>query len=496
MKRREFIKTISVTAVGLTSFGRSTCLRAAPSRRPNILIVIADDMTWRDCAPYGNAEVKTPNMARLAREGMCLDAMFTATAMCAPTRQQLYTGMYPVRNGAYPNHSKVYPGVKSIAHYLKDLGYRVGLLGKTHFGPPASFPFELFRGRSRDGGGGKDLVLNEAEAFVRRDKDQPYCLIVASKQPHSPWDRGEASAYDADALSVSRHLVDCPETRADLTKYYAEITYLDGQLGACLGIVEKSGQAANTIVIFTSEQGASFPSGGKWTCYDTGLKTAFIVRWPGKIKAGTRADALTQYVDVVPTLIEAAGGTPERMETGRPDANNDKGFDGRSFLPVLQGRTDKHRDYVYGAHTTRGIIRGSACYPIRSVRSSRFKYIWNPNHESVFYNVVSTGPKSMLETWIRYGKDNPHAAFLTQRYQYRPEEELYDVQQDPLELNNLAANGDYVEIKAQLRTELLAWMQQQGDEGISTELKALQRQGPNRKWTPYNPHRSEATNRK
>ena len=162
----------------------------------------------------------------------------------------------------------------------------------------------------------------------------------------------------------------------------------------------------------------------------------------------------------------------------------------------MLGRTDKHRDYVYGVHTTRGIIRGSACYPVRSVRSERFKYIWNPNHASAFYNVVSTGPKSTFEVWARYGKDDPHAAFLTRRYRYRPEEELYDVQKDPLELNNLAEKGDYAEIKAQLRTELLAWMEQQGDEGIDTELKALQRQGPNRKWTPFNPHRYEAQDRR
>ncbi|UCD50620.1 MAG: sulfatase, partial [Phycisphaerales bacterium] len=379
-----------------------------------------------------------------------------------------------------------------IVHYLKDLGYRVGLTGKKHFGPPESFPFEFLTGRGHDDGKGKDLRFDAARAFMRRDRNEPYCLLVTSNQPHGPWNRGEASAYDAEKLTVPPHLVDCPETRHDMTKYYAEITYLDGQLGQCLDIVDRSGQRDNTIVIFTSEQGASFPSGGKWTCYDTGLKTAFIVRWPERIKAGTRTDAMTQYVDVVPTLIEAIGGEPENIETGRPDAHGDKGFDGRSFLSVLLGRTDEHRDFVYGVHTTRGIIRGSACYPIRSIRSSRFKYIWNPNHEAPFYNVVSTGPKSMFEVWARYGQDEPHAAFLTHRYRHRPAEELYDVQEDPFELNNLAAKGEYAKIKAELRAELLAWMQQQGDEGINTELKALERQGPNREWTPYSPYRSPA----
>jgi uncharacterized sulfatase len=491
VNRREFIKTVGAAA-GLACLGRTSGSQAAANRNPNILIIIGDDMTWRDCEPYGSPDVRTPNLARLAAEGMSFDAMFTATAMCAPTRQQLYTGMFPVRNGAYPNHSKVYPGVKSIAHYLQDLGYRVALTGKKHIGPPASFPFEFFPGREHDDGDGKDLQFDAAEAFIRRDEKQPYCLIVTSNQPHGPWNRGDASAYDARKLTVPPHLVDCPETRKALTKYYAEITYLDGQIGRCLDIVDRSGQRDNTIVIFTSEQGASFPSGGKWTCYDTGLKTAFTVRWPGQIKAGTRTDAMAQYVDVVPTLIEAAGGRPEAIETGRADAQGGKGFDGRSFLSVLRGRARSHRDFVYGVHTTRGIIRGSACYPIRSVRSSRFKYIWNPNHESVFYNVVSTGQNAMLKVWARYAESDSHAAFLVHRYQYRPSEELYDVQQDPFELQNLADTSEYAEIKAKLRMELLAWMRQQGDEGINTELKAVERQGPNRKWVPYSPHRSRA----
>ena len=101
-------------------------------------------------------------------------------------------------------------------------------------------------------------------------------------------DACDTSAYDAEKLTLPPYLLDCPETRRDLTKYYAEITYLDGQLGDCMKIVDASGQADNTIVAFTSEQGTSFPSGGKWTCYDTGLKTAFIVRWPARVKAGTR----------------------------------------------------------------------------------------------------------------------------------------------------------------------------------------------------------------
>ncbi|UCG57310.1 MAG: sulfatase [Phycisphaerales bacterium] len=491
MNRREFIKKAGLGAAGLIVLGRPATLPAASIEQPSILLVIGDDMVCRDCEPYGNDEVSTPNITRLAREGMCFDAMFTSTAMCAPTRQQLYTGVYPVRNGAYPNHSRVYDGVKSLPHYLKSLGYRVGLIGKRHFGPPDSFPFETV-GRS----GGKN-VASDVEAiteFVNRDKRQPYCLVVASNEPHTPWNRGDAAVYNPEELTVPPYLVDCPETRQSLPPYYAEITYLDGQLGSCMHVVDESGQRDDTIVIFTSEQGSPFPFGGKWSCYDTGLKTAFIVRWPAKVKAGTRTAAMTQYVDVVPTVLEAAGANPDEIETGRPDAHGKTGFDGRSFLNVLLGRTETHRDHVYGAHTTRGIINGSGCYPIRSVRSARYKYIRNLNHEAVFYNVVSTSPTDLLHAWIKRGETEPAIATRARFYQHRPAEELYDLDKDPYELKNLAENPKYAKIKNVLKGKLELWMRQQGDEGVTTELSAIERQGPNRKWTPYDPSRPSKAN--
>ncbi|MHC4751469.1 MAG: sulfatase-like hydrolase/transferase, partial [Planctomycetota bacterium] len=296
MNRRQFIKSVGFGTIGIAAFGLTNSVRAAENNHPNILLVIGDDMTWRDCEPYGNKQVRTPNMTRLAREGMCFDAMFTSTAMCAPTRQQLYTGLYPVRNGAYPNHSRVYDGVKSLPYYLKVLGYRVGLIGKRHFGPPESFPFEAVGRKGNKKGASDTAAIAE---FVNRDKKQPYCLIVASNEPHTPWNKGNVAQYEADKLTVPPYLVDCAQTREGLIQYYAEITFLDGQLGACMKIVDESGRKDNTIVIFTSEQGSSFPFGGKWSCYETGLKTAFIVRWPAKVKADTRNKAMTQYVDVV-----------------------------------------------------------------------------------------------------------------------------------------------------------------------------------------------------
>lgn len=440
----------------------------APARRPNVMLIIADDMTWRDCEPYGNREVRTPHLARLAAQGMKFNRCFTATAMCAPTRQQLYTGVFPVRNGAYPNHSRVRDGTKGVVHHLRALGYRVGLVGKRHFGPAASFPFEFLASGKKAAGN-----LPAIEKFVNRDSSQPYCLIVASNEPHSPWNQGPRD-YDPAKLTVPPYLEDTAETRQGMAKYYSEITFLDGLVGQCMKIVDESEGRDETILLFTSEQGSSFPFGGKWTCYDTGLKTALIVRWPGRVEPGSETDAMVQYVDILPTLIEAARGRPAEIDTGLPGAaGGGRGLDGRSFLGVLLGKSSRHRDHVYGVHTTRGIINGSPTYPVRSVRSIRFKYIRNLSWESAFTNAV-TREGGVLSSWKRAaGKSRARA----EAYQRRPAEELYDLEKDPWELHNLADDPAHQATRTALGAKLDAWMSQQGDRGLETELQARERQG-------------------
>jgi uncharacterized sulfatase len=479
MNRRSFLKRAGLGA-GLAGFcaaglrtrramgaarpaAAPTAVAGTAARKPNILLIIADDQTWCVNACYGHPDARTPHIDRLAAQGMRFTHCFTATAMCAPTRQQLYTGLFPVRNGAYPNHSKVYPGTKSVVHHLRALGYRVGLCGKKHFGPPESFPFER-------------VPPKKIPDFLARDRTQPFMLVVCSHSPHLPWKEGDASAYDPAKLTLPPYLVDTPETRQALTKYYAEVTDFDREVGECLKHLADAGAEADTIFLYTSEQGAQFPH-GKWTCYDVGLRTALVARWPGRVRAGSVSDAMVQYVDVVPTLIEAAGGDPAAVDTGRPDARGDRGFDGRSFLGVLLGKTDAHHDVVFGAHTTRGIIAGSDCYPIRSVRSRRYKYIRNLNHEAAFHNTLIQSEKTYWPSWLEKAKTDPHAARLVEMYRHRPAEELYDLQNDPWELENLAGDPALAEVQADLSQRLDAWMAQQGDRGNETEMQARERQG-------------------
>ncbi len=422
------------------------------AKQPNILIVIADDLNKDSVGIYGNKDVRTPNIDHLAGQGIRFNLAFTSTAMCAPTRQQMYTGLYPVRSGAYPNHSKVKPGTKSLVHYLKGLGYRVGLSGKRHFGPPKSFPFEQISNQV------DEKAIRE---FVARDKSQPFCLLVTSNSPHVPWSSGDSSAYDPAKLSIPPYLVDTKEMRQSLTRYYAEITDLDREVGACMRILKDTGQEGNTAMIFTTEQGAQYP-GCKWTCYENGLNVGFIMRWPKVVKGGAITNAMIHYVDVVPTLVEMAGGKPL------------EGLDGKSFLSVLQGKTNHHNTATYGVHTQMNAIASPPTgYAVRSIRVGNWKYIMNLNYKVPFSNALTNNDKeNYWGSWLIEAKTNPKAAQLVKRYLNRQAEELYDLAKDPYELNNLADHEEHRDLKQSLKLQLKKWMESQGDKGQATELAA------------------------
>lgn len=144
MKKDLILPLLVMAAAWLFAFKSSENQDSSSGgKRPNIIFIMGDDLSMTDIEPYGSTQVHTPNMTRLAREGLCLDNMFNMIPICAPTRQSLLTGLGPVRNGAWPNHSYIYSGIKTLPTYLKDLGYNVALAGKRHYGPEASFPFDF-----------------------------------------------------------------------------------------------------------------------------------------------------------------------------------------------------------------------------------------------------------------------------------------------------------------------------------------------------------------
>ncbi len=436
---------------------------AAAADRPNLVFMIADDCTYLDMEVYGG-QAKTPHLNRLASEGMQFSRCFQAAPMCSPTRHNIYTGLYPVKSGAWPNHTCVYPGTKSIAHYLQAAGYRVALSGKTHISPKQSFPFEYDK-EFREANIDQNNPFPTIERLIVecQGQDQPFCLFACSNEPHSPWDKGDATAYPVDQLELPPSWVDTPQTRLSYANYLAEITYFDAQCGVLLELLERHGVASNTLVICVSEQGSSFPF-AKWTCFELGLSSGMIARWPGKIRAGSNSGALVEYCDVTPTFLDAARvPIPENL-------------DGRSFLPVLLGQQEEHKHYTFGIQTTRGINNGSKAFGIRSCGTKTHRYIRNLHSETVFTNAVTRTEGSQEKIWgswlARAEQGDAHAKAMVKKYQRRPPEEFYDVVADPHCLNNLIDDPKQADRIAELSAQLDQWMDEQGDAGAKTEEMA------------------------
>ena len=433
------------------------------SEKPNLVFMIADDCTYLDWEVYGG-QAKTPNLMEFATEGMTFSRCFQTAPMCSPTRHNIYTGIYPVKSGAWPNHTCVYPGTRSIAHYLQEGGYRVALSGKTHIAPRESFPFE-YDSDFKSNDPGQDNPFPTIEKLISESKENgnPFCLFACSNEPHTPYDKGDASAYPPESLKLPPSWVDTKETRKAYSEYLAEITYYDAQCGALLKMLDKHEVSDNTLVFIVSEQGSGFPF-AKWTCFELGVTSGMIARWPGHIAAGSKSDALVEYVDVAPTFLEAAElPIPETM-------------DGKSFLSVLKGNSTEHKKYTYGLQTSRGILNGPENFGIRSCATKTHRYIRNLNPEVKFTNAVTRDGGDKADFWNSWvekadGGDTKASA-LTEKFSHRPPEELYDVSVDPHCLNNLVDSEELSALKVELSEELDRWMKSQGDKGAETEALA------------------------
>lgn len=455
MKR--FIMSAAALGLASVSFAQST-------EKPNFVLFIADDCSHYDLGCYGSPDSKTPNIDRFATQGVRFTQCYQAVPMSSPTRHNLYTGLWPVHSGAYPNHTIADEGTKSVVHHLGAQGYRVALIGKSHVEPESVFPFDPYVPSIK----GNDINFEAVEQFIKECKASgtPFCLFVASHQPHTPWNKGDASQFDADKLTLPPMYVDMPETRTQLTHYLAEINYMDNEFGKVLDIMDKADVTDNTATVYLSEQGNSFPF-AKWTCYDAGVHSACIVRWPGVVKPGTVSDAMVEYVDIVPTFIDIAGGKPVAP------------VDGKSFKPVLTGKKKDHKQYTYSMQTTRGIFHGSDYYGIRSVADKEYRYIVNLTPEMEFRNAMTHLP--IYDKWRKKVANDPKMKPIFDKYQHRPAIELYNTKEDPYCLNNLADDPKYASVIKRMDGKLKAWMKSCGDEGQPTEMRALEHQARNKK---------------
>ena len=456
-------------------FGLLTSSHAEDERRPNILILIGDDIDRDTLGPWGG-EAITPHLDQLAKEGVRFDRCYATVAMCAPFRQELYSGRTPWRTGAMPNHSKSKPETKSLPHYLRPLGYRVGLIGKGHVGPQQAYPFDKL-GEIPKKGDANPIALEKAEKYISEAKDagEPFCLVVASHDGHAPFHtHGDPSAYDPAALTIPEDALDTPEYRKELAGNFVEVTHLDKLLGGLRELIAEQGLTEDTIVLYCSEQGNQFPF-SKWTCFDGGLASGIVAAWPGVIPAGIVSERILWIGDITPSLVEAAGGEIQ------PDD-----FDGKSQWTNFMGANEKVHDYAYGAFTNCNIIANrDRIFPIRSIRDERYTLLWSPKAEvEITSNTTLTKALALLnDVDVKDGFD-PAASWvvkletsgeplheqLVKRLHHRPEWALYDREGDPKELKNLAGDPEHKEVQARLQGALESWLEKWGDsDPVKTE---------------------------
>ncbi len=414
------------------------------AEKPNIVVFICDDLNVLDSEPYGS-DLRTPNIARLAADGLKFNKAYVASPACGPSRTAMLTGLWPARNGAEQNHQPPRDDIISLIPVLKSLGYEVVACGKVAHNAWAKYHhFNVVI----DTPGGSTNTVAVAKFLTERDKSKPLCLFYGTRHPHTPWKTNEG--YDPAKLRLPPTQVDTVATREERAKYSTDVTRADTLLGELRALV-KENVPGDTLTLFTGDNGGNWPF-GKWTCYDAGIHVPLIISWPGHIAPATSTDAMVSWPDMIPTFIELAGGTVP------------KDIDGKSYAAVLRGTATTHRDRIFTAHSCDGDFN---VYPIRSVQTSRWKYIRNlhPEFQHQSHITRSTGPSGIVfwNTWLTAAETDPSAAAIVKRFSEHPEEELYDLQADPFELNNLANNPEQAERLKSMRAELTIWMKEQGD---------------------------------
>jgi len=460
--RRAFLRASAALAAGAAIAPG----QASAAQKPNILFAIADDWSWPHASAYGAPQVHTPNFDRVAREGCLFTQAFVAAPQCSPNRAAFLTGRHIWEIEEAGTHGSLFPSKYPVyTDALEDGGYHVGFVGKG-WSPgnwkaggwdrnPAG---EEYHARTRPETSGISY-LDYAGAFERFLEDRPdgapFCFQYGSKEPHRRYEEGsgQRAGKNPDEVDVPAFLPDTPAVRNDILDYFVEIEYFDAQLGLMLDRLEATGELDNTLVVVTSDNGMPFPR-AKANLYEYGTHVPLAMRWPGVIEPGRTSEALVSFIDFGPTYLEAAGLQPL------------PGMTGTSLMPVLEGRSDAHRQYVLTGRERHTHARyDNWGYPSRAIRDDHFLYIWNvkpdrwPAGDPPGFHDIDGGPSKTVVLENEETFPMHYEAAVGKR----PEHELYDIRKDPACLNNLAERAGHEETRERLIAELQERLRRTGD---------------------------------
>lgn len=412
----------------------------APTPGQNVLLLISDNQSWYDTGCYGNDVVQTPNLDRLAQEGVRFRQAFATTASCGPSRAVMYTGLLTHANGQYAHphrehNQEIRPDVETVFAMVKANGYRTGLVGKDHIRPLEKYPIDF-----KPKGSSRDVVsmAKQAKHFLSDDRDDPFLLVISFGDPHPTSIDGtgwgvkkeiagyEVVDYDPSSITPPPFLPDNEQVREGMAGYYQQISRMDFGVGKVLDALAESGHADDTLVIFISDHGTSEP-GAMGTHYEPGVRVPFIVRRPDLQKPGMTNEALVAFTDLTPTILDWTGTNFEAYP-----------LHGRSLLPILETETPAGWDRALLSHVGHDVF---AHYPMRTLRGPRYKLIWNVLWRAEYPLPIDTVQR---RTWVNNRKSGSLTIGLRtiDQFLHRPQLEFYDLETDPWESHNLADSRD------------------------------------------------------
>ncbi|MEZ6061860.1 MAG: sulfatase [Planctomycetaceae bacterium] len=431
--------------------------RVLAADRPNVVLFIADDVSWNDYGCYGNEAARTPNIDSLAATGIRFNNAFLTASSCSPSRSSIITGRYPHNNGkAAELHKPISVHLPWFPEILRDAGYYTALSGKHHMTttkpatgqPPRPVPFDhVDNGRSDPNSGGH---ANWVEVTRQRPRDRPFFFWFASYDAHRDWDGDQqwdtdryGAAHRPDDVIVPPFLSDDAQTRQDLASYYNEVTRFDYYVGQVVEELRRQGQLDNTLILVMADNGRPFPR-AKTRLHDSGMKTALVAHWPNGITdAGTVSDSLVSTIDLAPTILNIAGcRVPPTVK-------------GVSMQPLFADPHATIRDYVFSEHNWHDYEahgRSVRTKDLLLIRNFRTQQPWqgpadsvrSPSHQNL-RKLRQSGGLTAAQSDV----------FLAPR----PEVELYDTKSDPFQLQNLAGRADRSATRSELLAVLERWME-------------------------------------
>ena len=489
---RTLVPYLALTALATALF---------PAEKNVIFFITDDESPTLGC--YGDKVAQTPAIDALAKDGALFLNAYATTASCSASRSVVMSGLHNHANGQYGHQHAFHKFASyynvvglSLPRVMTNAGYRTAHIGKYHVAPEEVFHYETYlRGSTRNA----VQMAEQSREFITAQSEKPFFLYFATSDPHRGGGKDKTSKrdlkpdlfgnkpnrkshdgvdevfYDPKKVPIPSFLPDTPETREELAQYYQSVSRIDQGVARLVKILKEADLYDKTMIVFTSDHGMAF-AGGKTTVYEGGLRVPFVVRNPYEKKRGVRHKALISHIDITPSLLDFAGGLdtktnrpkdwvdPNKYWKGkdyvakenRGSTNKLSAYHGKSWVSILGKPEEAHWESVFASHTFHEI---QMYYPMRVVRDSQYKLIWNIAHPLPYPFASDLWAASSFQAQYKKSMSAPYGQKTVREYIHRPEFEFFKIDEDPHESKNLAGEPEHAQALERYKKKLKAEQQ-------------------------------------